>query len=148
MAWGWVNIQHTALLCELLIYRHKCKPLNHLKDDFKNIIQLGYWMKNLRQEWSALVIAAIRHSKLWITAIGCESALQVFQVFLDVPQHVCALLQLRDLVAGQAHVDHAAHSSAVQHARQAQVHLVTDAVHTLKHTLAFSSSFQGCKSGL
>ncbi len=145
---AWVNIQHTALLCELLIYRHIQTPKSFERWFQEHNTTIRYWIKNLRQEWSALVIAAIRHSKLWITAIGCESALQVFQVFLDVPQHVCALLQLRDLVTGQAHVDHAAHSSTVQHARQAQVHLVTDAVHTLKHTLAFSSSFQGCKSGL
>jgi len=57
--------------------------------------------------------------------------LDVLQVLLDVPQCVGTGLQLGHLVSGQSHVDHAGHTSAVQHAGQTQKHLVVDPIHAL-----------------
>lgn len=57
--------------------------------------------------------------------------LDVLQVLLDVPQRVGTGLQLSHLVICQGHVDHAGHASAVQHAGQTQIHLVTDSIHAL-----------------
>lgn len=60
--------------------------------------------------------------------------LQVFQVFLDAPEGIGALLELSDLFVGQGHVDDAAHPAAVEHAGEAQVHLLADTVHALRTT--------------
>lgn len=60
--------------------------------------------------------------------------LDIIQVLLDVPQRVGTGLQLGHLIVCQGHVDHAGHSSIVQHAGQTQIHLVTDSIHAL-HTI-------------
>lgn len=65
---------------------------------------------------------------MWHPAVD----LQVLQVFLDAPQSVTALLQLSDFFVGKGHVDDAAHSAAVKHTGQTQVHLLTDSIHALQ----------------
>lgn len=62
----------------------------------------------------------------------------VLQVLLDGPQGVSTLPQLGHLFLCEAHVDDAAHATAVQHTRQGQEDLLIDAVHVLsKHTYGY-----------
>lgn len=70
----------------------------------------------------------VKERSAWCSAVD----LQVLQVFLDTPQSVGALLQLSDFFIVQGHVDDAAHSAAVQHTGQAEVHLLADTIHALQ----------------
>ncbi len=60
---------------------------------------------------------------------------EILEVLLDAPQRVGTLPQLRHLRVRQGHVDHTAHTGAVQHAGQGQEDLLANTVHVLhKHT--------------
>lgn len=61
----------------------------------------------------------------------------VLEVLLDPPQRVGTLPQLGHFCICQTHVDHTAHTAAVQHTRQGEEDLLTNAIHVLgkyKHT--------------
>lgn len=57
--------------------------------------------------------------------------LDVLEVLLDAPECFCAFLQLSHLSVSQGHIDHAAHSVAVQHTWQGQEHLLANTIHVL-----------------
>lgn len=79
-------------------------------------------------------VKILRECEKWRSVWHPAVDLQVLQVFLDAPQSVGALLQLSDFFVGQGHVDDAAHSAAVEHTGQTQVHFVSDAIHALQMT--------------
>lgn len=58
--------------------------------------------------------------------------LDVLEVFLDAPQRISTLPQLGHLFIRQGHVDHAAHTGAVQHTGQRQEDLLTNTIHILQ----------------
>ena len=57
--------------------------------------------------------------------------LDVPQVLLNCPQSTGTGLQLGHLRSVQGHVNHTGHAPVVQHTRQTQIHLVSDAIHSL-----------------
>lgn len=64
---------------------------------------------------------------------GCVSwCSDVLEVLLDAPQCVCTLLQLGHFIIRQGHVDHAAHTGAVQHAGQRQEDFLVNTEHILQ----------------
>lgn len=104
------------------------------KQHFKASVSKSKWEKRTETELIFRVCAKILKECEW--SYGKEkwlplADLQVFQVFLDAPESVCAALQLADFSIGQGHVDNAAHTAAVQHTGQTQVNLLTDAIHAL-----------------
>lgn len=80
--------------------------------------------------------------------ISLAARSDVLQVLLDVPQRVGAGLQLAHFIICQGDFDHAGHAAAVQHAGQAQVHLLIDSIHTLyekkKENIKLQLMFQVC----
>lgn len=64
---------------------------------------------------------------------------QVLQVLLDVPQGVCTLLELCDLIVLQLLVDDTGQSPGVEYAWKAQEDLILDAVHALQEQQTRSS---------